>query len=103
MTEDTDGTDPDYADYVLADEHGERPDLEVVGVAGGSHDERPRLYDPATETAYKGQFDHENERIVVVPDSGRDVDESAIGIEVEMVGDWEWLSPYAREHVDDAA
>jgi hypothetical protein len=95
-----DDSDPDYADYPVADEDGDRPGVEWLGVAGGSHDSRPRLYDPSTGTAYPGRLHHENARVVWVPARGRDVDEAALGHLLRSIDEWTWLSPYARSHLD---
>lgn len=92
---------PPYVDYSIVDEGGDAIDLEWIGIAGGSHDERPRLFDPATEIAYKGSVDHDAEQIVVDPDTGRQMDVESIPSVVKHIGEWEWLSAYVRERLDD--
>lgn len=101
MADDVSARRPSYVDYPIVDASGDPIDLEWIGVAGGSHDERPRLFDPTTETAYKGSVDHDAEQIVVDPDTGRQMDAEAIPFVAKRIGEWEWLSATVRDRIDD--
>jgi len=103
MSENASEGEPAYATYTIVDESGDPAAFEWIGVAAGPHDDRPRLYRPSTETAHKGRFDHENDRVVVVPDSGREMEAESIGQAIAFVDTWEWLSAFAREHIDPDA
>jgi len=95
------GTSPPYDEWPVSDpEHSEREHLGVTG-----HEEQMVMVDKATSDIYVANVDHEAERIGNPKQSEWEVlpDES-LGEFLERVGDehgWEWLSEFARDHLED--
>jgi hypothetical protein len=100
--------DEDAMDAV-ADEYErelESEDLEWLGfTGGGSAGAAPYLYDPQRAAVYEGEIDEENERVILRDADRHELDsERSLGEQIEEFGeehDWEWLSSFAREHLED--
>lgn len=96
-------SDPKYDNFPITEGDVERTDVEWIGFTAKGKG-APRLYEPHNETTYEGTIDEENERVVLDPDSGRELgSRDALGEYIEEVGDehgWHWLSDFAEEHVE---
>lgn len=98
-------TDPRYDNYPITEGDVERSDVEWVGFAANAYGgAQPRLYEPHNETAYAGEIDEENERVVLKPDTAQQVEEESLGEHIEAIGDehgWEWLSEFAQKYLEE--
>lgn len=89
------------------DREDDGPDeVRWLGFAGrGGYAYGPFLYDSEDAAVYRGDLDHDEDRIVLDEDSRRDVgDDRSLGEHLEAIGEehgWTWLSSFAREHLED--
>ncbi|MFB6140505.1 MAG: hypothetical protein ABEJ26_08735 [Halosimplex sp.] len=87
------------------EESVEMDDVEWVGAAGPAGTGGTYFYEPARETLHEGQYDPENDRVVIGDeDEGRRLEaDETLGDHLVDIGedhDWGWLSSFARDHMD---
>ena len=92
---------PPYDEWPVSDP--EHTDREHLGVTG--HESQMLMYDKASNAMYVADVDHEAEKIGNPRRSDRQLQaEETLGEYLERVGDdhgWEWLSDFAREHLEE--
>ena len=91
----------DVADEYEAELDEEDRGVEWIGLSGRGG---PLLYEPYGPALYEGEIDEENERVILRKANREELDEDeSLGRRIEEHGekhDWEWLSPFAREHLE---